>query len=151
MASAKQIETRVLQFFRSNWSHIVKETRLREDLLLRNQQILDIGVALATELGCDPTTSQIVACKTVGQLIALLQKKSFAAVLATISSMATHPQLNADVASAGAAATTAGAAAIAPRPQLLPAAKRAIRAAAKRSQRRASSGAVSRKRMGRGR
>lgn len=72
MASKAEIEASVLKYFRAKWPLATRKTRLREDLLLVDDQIVDIGTELAEKLGCNPTRTQIRKCKTVGDLIDLL-------------------------------------------------------------------------------
>lgn len=72
MASTVQIKARVLAYFRGRWPHANENTDLRDDLLLDDRQILDIGTELAEELNCYPTRNQILKCKTIGELIKLL-------------------------------------------------------------------------------
>jgi hypothetical protein len=56
MAANDQIEERVLQHLRRQWPQIVPATDFRQDLGLRDQQVLDIGEELAMELGCASST-----------------------------------------------------------------------------------------------
>jgi hypothetical protein len=72
MATKDQISKRVLEYFRAKWPSATKGTNLRDDLLLDDRQILDIGTELAEELNCRPTRTQILQCKTIGGLITLL-------------------------------------------------------------------------------
>jgi hypothetical protein len=88
MATDNQIQARVLQHLQTQWPQIVPATDFRQDLGLRDQQVLDIGEELARELGCNPTRTQIVGCHTVKDLIALLIKTKFTAKAATLKSAA---------------------------------------------------------------
>jgi hypothetical protein len=88
MAANDQIEERVLQHLRRHWPQIVPATDFRQDLGLRDQQVLDIGEELAMEMGCRPTRTQIVGCHTVNDLIVLLRKTKFTASVATLRSAA---------------------------------------------------------------
>jgi hypothetical protein len=88
MLTEDQIRKRVLAHLRTQWPQIVQETDFRKDLGLRDQQVLDIGEELAKELGCNPKRSQIVACHTVKELIALLVKTRFTASRETLQSAA---------------------------------------------------------------
>src|SRR6202040_2569339 len=88
MAASDQIEERVLQHLRRQWPQIVPATDFRQDLGLRDQQVLDIGEELAMEIGCRPTRPQIVGCHTVNDLIALLRKTKFTASVASLRSAA---------------------------------------------------------------
>jgi hypothetical protein len=88
MATDDQIQARVLQHLQAQWAQIVPATDFRQDLGLRDQQVLDIGEELAKELGCNPTRTQIVGCHTVKDLIALLIKTKFTAKVATLRSAA---------------------------------------------------------------
>jgi acyl carrier protein len=74
MATKPQIEQAVLRYFRKSWPAASTETKFFEDLGLDPRQILDKGTELAEQLGCFPTRSQILACKTIGDLIDLLAK-----------------------------------------------------------------------------
>lgn len=88
MAADDTIEQRVLEHLRRQWPQIIPATDFRQDLGLRDQQVLDIGEELAMELGCRPTRSQIVGCHTVNDLIVLLRKTKFTASVATLRSAA---------------------------------------------------------------
>lgn len=68
----KSIEKHVLNYFKKRWPTATRKSKLREDLLLNDDQIVDIGTELAEELGCEPTRTQIKKCKTIGDLIDLL-------------------------------------------------------------------------------
>lgn len=74
MATPAQIRARVLAYFRQSWPSATAKTNLREDLLLNDDQIVDIGTELAIELGCNPTRTQLRKCKTIGDLSELLVK-----------------------------------------------------------------------------
>jgi len=67
-----QIRDRVLRFFRAKYRYVEFTTDMRKHLLLADQQILDIATALAMEIGCNPSTTAIGKCKTVGDLAKLL-------------------------------------------------------------------------------
>jgi acyl carrier protein len=88
MATKTQIQTRVLAFFRAKWNFVTTTTVMSDDLLLDDRQVLDTGTHLAIELGCDPSRGQILKCKTVGDLITLLQNTRFTADLKNIQSFA---------------------------------------------------------------
>lgn len=88
MLTDNQIRKRVLAHLRTQWPQIIEETDFRKNLGLRDQQVLDIGEELAKELGCNPKRSQIVACHTVKDLIALLVKTRFTASCQTLRSAA---------------------------------------------------------------
>lgn len=72
MSTARQIGARVRAYFLAKWPHANDSTKLREDLGLLPEQILDIGTELAETLGCNPTRTQILACKDIKALIDLL-------------------------------------------------------------------------------
>jgi len=63
----------VLQYFRRNFPNANEKTSFADDLGLDPRQVLDIGTELAERLGCYPTRSQILKCKTIGALIKLLE------------------------------------------------------------------------------
>ena len=88
MAASDPIEKRVMAYLRQKWPQIVPGTDFRRDLGLRDQQVLDIGEELALELGCNPTRSQIVGCRKVADLIALLRRTKYTASIRTLHSAA---------------------------------------------------------------
>ena len=72
MASKSDIEKHVLAYFQAKWPLAKRSTKLREELLLNDDQIIDSGTQLAEEVGSNPTRTQIRKCKTIGDLIDLL-------------------------------------------------------------------------------
>ena len=79
MATKTEIRDRVLRFFRAKFKFVELKTDMRSDLLLVTKQVFDIGVALALELGCNPSTTQIRLCKSVGDLADLLARTQYRA------------------------------------------------------------------------
>ena len=74
MATPTQIQQTVLAYFQKNWPNATTSYNFTADMGLDPRQLLDMGTELAEELNCWPTRSQILACKTIGDLINLLIK-----------------------------------------------------------------------------
>jgi hypothetical protein len=72
MATKQQIKTRVLSYYRELFPDADESLKFK-DKGRKPQQIEDDGEQLAIELNCDPDRTAIVACKTIGALIKLLQ------------------------------------------------------------------------------
>lgn len=72
MASATQIRTRVRAYFKADHPNSTDDSKFKEDFGLGPREVLDKGTELAIELGCNPTRSQILKCKTIKALIQLL-------------------------------------------------------------------------------
>ena len=73
--SRKQVAQHVLAYFQVRWAKAVEKTDLRDDLLLKDSQILDIGAYFNGWQGIFLTPLEVLACKTIGNLIDLIWKK----------------------------------------------------------------------------
>jgi hypothetical protein len=72
VSTTDRIRQAVLRYFRRRWPNVNERSNFADDFGLAPQQVLDYGTELAEQLGCYPTRSQILGCKTVGALITLL-------------------------------------------------------------------------------
>jgi hypothetical protein len=72
MALERQIKTRVRAFYRKSYPDCTDKRESKNNFGLTDAQIEKFNTGLAIELGCDPTRSQILACKSIGALIDLL-------------------------------------------------------------------------------
>jgi hypothetical protein len=72
MATAAQITVRVSAFFKSMDPNSTNDTNLQKDLHLDPREIMDFATNFSLEFGCNPQTSQVKACKTIGEFIKML-------------------------------------------------------------------------------
>lgn len=72
MATAAEIRARVRAFFKSIDPNSTDDSTLQKDLHLDPREIMDYATNFAIEFGCNPKTSDVQKCKTVGDFIAML-------------------------------------------------------------------------------